>query len=383
MLSTIAATALLGVTVSAAPWGSSGGSGSGWGSHQWGHQPAAPTASSSDQGVFKYPLSNGFPNIDNPSSELTAIEQQAHGTLGNGGLPTSIEDATETTFEVIAFNELFEVAFFTSLLMNITDNVAGYEIDNAEARNLVLTALTAIQGQEQLHALGANGILKSAGKTPIQPCEYTFPVDNFFDAIALASTFTDVVLGTLQSALTTFGTDGDAEFLQLVGSIIGQEGEQNGFYRVIGDKNPSALPFLTTSAGPFAFSALNQNFVVPGSCPNSDIIEVPVFGLLSVDTQNIQPVTQPLQFSFTNINNTDTSSLSIVYINQQNVPVVEKVENVKVSGDVVTFTANFPFDQFEMNGLTISAVTDNAGPFANATAVAESTLFGPGLIEIN
>lgn len=122
--------------------------------------------------------------------------------------------------------------------------------------------------------------------------------------------------------------------------------------------------------------------IVPGSCPNSNIIDLPIFGALTVDTQNIQAKSQDLEFSFTN-NGSDTSSISLVYINQQNVPVVEKVKDLSVDGDKVTFKAFFPFDNFIMNGLTIAAVTDSAGPFASADEVADATLFGPGLIEIN
>ena len=69
---------------------------------------------------------------------------------------------------------------------------------------------------------GANGILASANETTIQPCEYIFPVDNFDDAINLARTFTDVVLGTLQDAQSAFATDGDAELVPLIGSVIGE-----------------------------------------------------------------------------------------------------------------------------------------------------------------
>jgi hypothetical protein len=40
-------------------------------------------------------------------------------------------------------------------------------------------------------------------------------------------------------------------------------------------------------------------------------------------------------------------------------------------GDTVTFHADFPFNQFLMNSLTIAAVTKTAGPFASADAVAK------------
>jgi hypothetical protein len=350
---------------------------------------------------FTFPLSNGFPKVTNPSSQLTAIEQQAHGTLPNGPPPPSITADTETSLELIAFNELFEVAFFTELLSNVTNNVTGFQIADYTERNTVITALTAVQAQEELHALNANGALAHFGLAPIQPCEYNFPVSDFLSAIGLASTFTDVVLGTLQDVTSLLATDGDNGLIRGVVSVVGQEGEQNGFYRELLGKIPSALPFLTTSTREFAFSALNQNFIVPGSCPNIGEIALPIFQTLTVDTQNIQPVSQTLEFSISiahaNANSTHGgwkrdgpernasyySSLSVVYINQQNLPVVEPITNVAIEENTVTFDAEFPFDQFLMNGLTIAAVTKTAGPFASADAVAKDTIFGPGLIEIN
>ena len=129
-----------------------------------------------------------------------------------------------TTFQAIAFGEIFEVAYFTSLLNNITNNVGGYQLGNGEDRTIVINALTAIQAQEELHAIGVNGILSSAGRTPVQACEYIFPVDNFDEAIFVASAFTDlVVLGGLQDALNTFATDGDTEVVPLLASVVGQE----------------------------------------------------------------------------------------------------------------------------------------------------------------
>lgn len=122
--------------------------------------------------------------------------------------------------------------------------------------------------------------------------------------------------------------------------------------------------------------------IVPGSCPNANIIEVPIFGALIVENPKIAPRTQNLEFSFTN-NGTDTSSISLVYVNQQNLPVVEKPKKIRQHGDQVTFEALFPFDENLMNGLTIAVVTNSAGPFATADDVAQATLFGPGLIEIN
>jgi len=257
----------------------------------------------------------------------------------------------------------------------------------------------------------ANG-LKSQNQQPILPCKYQFPTTNFNDAIALASTFTDVVLGTLQDVIEIFADNNDNAATRGIASVIGQEGEQNGFYRILQNKGliPSSQPFLTTSTRDFAFSAL-QGFVVPGSCPNEDLIKLKIFGVLTLDTKVVQQQDQNLMFSVdiaslaksnivpANFNNAnaaqwwkgssldltkvDYTQLSVVYINQQNTPLVEPIQNPKVSGTVVSFNAAFPFQSKLLDGLTIAAITLGSGPFANAGAVANATLFGPALIEVN
>jgi hypothetical protein len=341
------------------------------------------------------PLGNGFPTIAAGSSQLTSIEAQAHGSLSNAlPPPASPQPDSLTSLRLIAFNELFEVAFFTELLSNITNHVRGYEIPDKASRDSIVRDLIAVQAQEELHVHNANNALQHFTNSIIEPCEYDFPVSNLKEAIALASTFTDVVLGTLQDVQTLFGADGDIGLIRGVGSTIGQEGEQNGFYRQILDKTPSALPFLTTSTREFAFSAL-QGFVVPSSCGNSKAIGLQIFDPLTITTNDIKPVSQTLTFRVelpTGLQpaswKSDYSGLSLTYINQQNLPIVEPITNVRKDGNTLTFEALFPFDDATQgalfgNGLTIAALTNSTGPFATADLVAKATVFGPGLIEIN
>lgn len=75
--------------------------------------------------------------------------------------------------------------------------------------------------------------------------------------------------------------------------------------------------------------------------------------------------------------------LRVVYLNGQSVPVVKPLMDVQTKGDSVTFSAEFPYDEFVMDGLTIAAVTSGADSFDGPDAVAQKTLFGPGLIELN
>jgi hypothetical protein len=74
---------------------------------------------------FSYPLANGFPALN--TTALQRVFQLAGGTLPDGALPTSLTTNGIQALQLIAANELFEVAYFTQLLQNITTRVRGYE----------------------------------------------------------------------------------------------------------------------------------------------------------------------------------------------------------------------------------------------------------------
>lgn len=345
---------------------------------------AAPQSVNGDSNPFTFPLTNGFPDLQGPDNpNVTDIEANALGTLPNDAPPPSLADDDATSLQLIAFNELWEVAFFTEFLFNVTNNVTGYEISDASSRQSIINALTAVQAQEQLHVLVSNNVLAYFNLTTVEPCQYMSPVTNLSQAFNLARTFTDVVLGTLANVQTHLAQNGDIDMIATIGSVIGQEGEQNGFYRYSLDLIPSSLPFLTASARAFAFSALNQMFVVPGSCPNAYAIDLPIFLPLNVVTSPVEAVDQNLTFSLQSDTYQSADGLSVVFINQQNVPVVGNITDAAFSDGALQFSADFPYTEYEMNGLTIVAVTNSTGPFDNAEAVANATVAGPGLIEIN
>lgn len=381
--------------------------------------------------VFKFPLANGFPNIANPSDQLNQIQQDARGTLPkaapNAPAPATPQPDSLTSLGFIAFNELFEVAFFTELFNNVTTGASGFREGDllGQDKAKILSILKIVIAQEELHELNANGAFQKFTGQMIQPCQYNFPVSNFNQAISLASTFTDVVLGTLPDIQTLFANANDNALIRGVGSVIGQEGEQNGFYRDILGKNPSALPFLTASARDFAFSAIVQNFVVPGSCSSSlDILQrggLTIFDILTVVNPPTTPTNQKVMFRLKTFsqkmkfsgeaaatadsvssheNSTSPpqqqqDNLFLTYINQLNAPISVPIEDAKKINDdyhnndnddhsssTIQFSANFPGADNLMNGLTIAAVTKGKD-FVDVGAVANNTLFGPGLIEIN
>ena len=99
-----------------------------------------------------FPLPDGFPN---PSpTQLAEIETLAQGTLPNGPLPTSLKSTGVTTLQLIALNEIFEVAYFTSLLSNVTNNVTGYDAAAIAPVDYtyVVDTLTAVVNVSPLHA---------------------------------------------------------------------------------------------------------------------------------------------------------------------------------------------------------------------------------------
>lgn len=100
---------------------------------------AAPTARAPDTGEK---LPDGLPY---PSpNELKIIEQNAHGTLPNGAPPPVISNRGILNLKLIAFNELFEVAFFSELITNITENVDGYRFTDDDDRTETLSWLKVI-----------------------------------------------------------------------------------------------------------------------------------------------------------------------------------------------------------------------------------------------
>lgn len=181
-----------------------------------------------------------------------------------------------------------------------------------------------------------------------------------------------------------FAQNGDAGLVRAVSSVIGNEAEQEGFYRLVQKKRPSAQPFLTTATRDFAFTAI-QSFTVQGSCPNLATIPLKTFKALTVESSKIKPKTQNVKFSISkgDVGMYEAGDLKVVYINGQNLPVVKSLEKWQVGDNKMTFEAVFPYDEFLMNGLTIAAVTHGKDSFASAEEVADATLFGPGLIEID
>ena len=93
---------------------------------------------------FKFPLPDGFPSPD--PAQLAVIEKEAQGSLPNGALPTILKDTGVTTLQLLALNEIFEVAYFTELLANVTNGIPGYDAKSIAPldKKYVVDTLTAV-----------------------------------------------------------------------------------------------------------------------------------------------------------------------------------------------------------------------------------------------
>ena len=76
-------------------------------------------------------------------------------------------------------------------------------------------------------------------------------------------------------------------------------------------------------------------------------------------------------------------NMRIAYISGQNLPVVVPIENVVTTAVKTYFFASFPYAEGFARGLTLGALVKGTGPFNKSAQVANATLYGPALIEVN
>jgi hypothetical protein len=209
----------------------------------------------------------------------------------------------------------------------------------------------------------------------------------------IAETFTALVLGALQGANVLFCKDDLPGPIQIISSVIGQEGEQNGYYRVYMKETPSESPFLTYVPAPFAWSAL-QMFIKPGSCPfELSQINLPIFPPIMTNggpIAAIGPMDQELSFEadLASVDmakeymNTSGENLSLTYMTGQQLPITVPLKNVMWCGTRIQFKADFPYEKHVMRGFNHAALTKGLG-FNDSMTVVEATLAAPAIIQVS
>ncbi|KZT55816.1 LsdA family protein [Calocera cornea HHB12733] len=343
---------------------------------------AAPSPRDDGNSSGPFPFEDGFPS---PSPEqLQEIFVEAHGTLSNSSPPTNVSSQGLINLRLIDFAERIEAVYFREFLKNVTTGVDGYELPSWVDYDYFVNFLNVTQHVEELHNLDAATALAHFNQTAIQPCtDYHFPVSNFNESVTLAMTFTSNVFGLLGEIVQIFAQSGDFGLTRHVVQVVANEGEQNGFFRYLLGRVPDELPFTTTSTREFSFTAL-QGFVDPASCPNINLIsqDIKTFDALTLlDTPNA--TTSDIRFAVASDKYVNGTSYSVVYNNQLNTPIVEPATWVSSDNTTVTLKATFPYDAHLMNGLTIAAITNSSGPFADVDAVSAAAIWAPAFIVVN
>jgi hypothetical protein len=80
-------------------------------------------------------------------AQIASLQTQAHGTLSNAKIQLtdgSVGPDGITNVQLLNFNENFEVAFFTSLVNNITQSVSGFTIKDAKEKTALLDIMQTI-----------------------------------------------------------------------------------------------------------------------------------------------------------------------------------------------------------------------------------------------
>jgi hypothetical protein len=95
------------------------------------------------------PNNNGFPNPN--AQQKLLIANQAGGLLPGGSPPASLGANSITAFQLIAFNELFETAYFSSLLHNITSEAPGYRAKNKKDLVKIFSTVLAVSESQDTH----------------------------------------------------------------------------------------------------------------------------------------------------------------------------------------------------------------------------------------
>jgi hypothetical protein len=125
------------------------------------------SASAASAAPFTFPLANGFPTLN--ATSLAAVYKLAGGTLPNGALPTSLTPAGTQALQLIAANEIFEVAYFSELLANVTNSVPGDGYNVAD-KDYVVDTLTAIVNVRSSILIVQNTITDFSTIARTSPC---------------------------------------------------------------------------------------------------------------------------------------------------------------------------------------------------------------------
>ncbi|KAL7935549.1 late sexual development protein [Trichoderma chlorosporum] len=321
-------------------------------------------------------------------AQLCQLEVTAGGIVNlTNNVPSKLSPKGITQFQLIVVNQFFETSFFSSLLYNVTNDIAGYEYQKKDELVAILQTTLA---QEELYVINAIKYLKYNDAFIPSPCRYEFGSTTLQHAINFAQVFTTITMGTLQETAVTMARDGNLSQVRTITAMITSNAEQVGYLRHMLEKKPSAQPFPTTSVAPFLLSALNT-FTVPGSCPfpasSINITTFRPFNLVGIGMIKQKDQTLTFETDLNGVtgatkylNKTDGSGLYVTYVTAQLKPISMPAMHLKWNKTVVTMDAYFPYSEYLMNGLSLAALTTK-DDFSSVGEMLQFTLAAPAVMQ--
>ncbi|KAF7551964.1 hypothetical protein G7046_g7557 [Stylonectria norvegica] len=356
--------------------------------------------------------------------QIRVISSEAGGKLPKGPLPKNLSKKGIAAFQLILLNEFFEVAYFEALRKNVTKKRTGFELgyetalrtngtryENNQTRAEIRMEqnLNVLLNQEKMHAIAAQQVLKANHAVRPPPCRYRCHVNNLEEALRHAETFTAVGMGVLQTVSVILSEENQSDVVRILSSIIGQEGEQNGYFRELLGYVPTEAPFLTNVPLEYAYSVL-QRYTLQCSYTKTKIEDdftMTKFPTLDVEDQEILTMTanetslkfvasldheaikkldqlnisqaRPVPGQLTFPVPLPKDKLFMTYLNGQRMHSVD-LEEGSLNDSILTTKASFPCKKENWRGLTIAALT-TTNKFADYDELVNNTIAGPGLIQ--
>ena len=204
----------------------------------------------------------------------------AHPLAKRNGLPPVVSEQDASVLQLALYLEHLETALYTGGYNAFTE--AQYEAEGFPAGFRDNVAV--IAQHETTHADTISAILTSAGKSPVPPCEYSFPYNSPTSFVDLANAITSVGIGAYLGGGALL-TD-DPELLTAATSILTVESRHDAYLRAGVGGSPFPTPFDTSLPGVFAYN-LAQMFIK--QCPQ----QLPIIILPKLKLESPPPPSDP------------------------------------------------------------------------------------------